>query len=158
MPNIYKKPSIVFDFIRSPAQRITEVQNGKAPRESFLGYIQLLDRGWCLTLSDDRWQGIAGTIREKLRDFIEVPSFAMIRKWKTADIIVIVTRLSIVLATIARILNKKIVEICLSATSNVPAAFSTRCRKLAAFPSRSFRFSLGSPSALPPRCGCEIPR
>jgi len=109
MQNTFKKPRLVFDFVHSPAGKLEEVEAGKAPREALLGYIQLLERGWAVSASDDRWSGAMGTLRRRLRGFLEVPSFRMVSQWRSADIVVIVTRISLILAIIAKLLNKKLV-------------------------------------------------
>lgn len=104
-----KKPRLVFDFVRSPRQRLAEVESGEAPRESLLGYVQLQERGWPISTSDDRWSGGISKLREKLKNYIELPSIKMIKHWQSADIIVVTTRVSLVLAVIAKLLNKKLV-------------------------------------------------
>ena len=109
MQNTVKRPRLVFDFVHSPRERLTEVEAGKAPREALLGYIQLLERGWAVSASDDRWNGPLGGLRGRLKRFFELPSFRMISQWRAADIIVVVTRISLVLAILAKILNKKLV-------------------------------------------------
>ena len=109
-PSSLNRPRLVFDFVRSPAQRLTEVESGKAPRESLLGYVQLRDRGWPVSLSDDRWNGFLGLLRQKLVFNLELPSYRMIKHWKdNADIVVVTTRISLILALTARLLRKKIV-------------------------------------------------
>ncbi len=109
MTNISKKPRLVFDFIRPPAKRLAEVAAGNAPRESLLGYIQLQERGWLVSASDDRWDGLLGRFRQRMHFKLEIPSLQMIKHWSTADIIVTTTRISLVLAIIAKLLGKKIV-------------------------------------------------
>lgn len=102
-------PRLVFDFTHPPEQRLEEVKMGIAPRESLLGYIQLEERGWSISSSDDRWNGVTGAIRTRLRRVTEIPSTGMISSWKIADIVIIVTRISLVLAIVAKVLGKKIV-------------------------------------------------
>jgi glycosyltransferase involved in cell wall biosynthesis len=109
MPNQESKPTLVFDFWSSPKTRLQAVHRGEAPRESLLGYIQLLERQWRISASDDRWGGPAGSLRQKLRGFLEIPSYRMIRHWMSADVVIIVTRFSPVLAIIAKVLGKKLV-------------------------------------------------
>lgn len=109
MTNRSKKPRLVFDFIRPPARRLAEVAAGNAPRESLLGYIQLQERGWPVSASDDRWDGLLGRFRQSMHFKLEIPSLQMIKHWRTADIIVMITRISLVLAIIAKLLGKKIV-------------------------------------------------
>lgn len=103
------KPRLVFDFVRPPTKKLLEVDNGEAPRESLLGYVQLRERGWPLSASDDRWHGRLGAIRQKLLFTAEIPSFKMVAAWKAADVVVVTTRISFILALVAKLLNKKIV-------------------------------------------------
>jgi glycosyltransferase involved in cell wall biosynthesis len=102
-------PRLVFDFVHSPAGKLEEVMKGEAPREALLGYIQLSERGWTVSASDDRWGGAIGALRTRLRGYIEIPSIRMIAQWNAANIVVVVTRISLVLAILAKLLNKKLV-------------------------------------------------
>lgn len=109
MKDLKEKPRLVFDFIRSPTKRFIDVDKGNAPRDSFLGYIQLKERGWPISYSDDRWFGLPGKLRTKIRRFIEIPSFKMIKSWGQADIVIVVTRISLILAITAKLLNKQLI-------------------------------------------------
>ena len=109
MKNSSKKPRLVFDFVRPPGHRLDEVEQGLAPKESLLGYVQLKERGWPVSTSDDRWHGLLGGIRSNLIRLIEIPSFRMIKQWLNGDIIIIVTRISLSLTLIAKLLNKKVI-------------------------------------------------
>jgi len=109
MPNTNNKPKIIFDFVRPPVYRLEQVKKGLAPRESLLGYIQLAERGWPINKSDERWNSKLGLLRKKLAFNIEIPSISMIKKWNDADIIVVVTRISLILTIVAKLLKKKII-------------------------------------------------
>ena len=124
-----KKPRLIFDFVRPPRQRLEEVGRGEAPKESLLGYIQLGERGWPVSASDGRWYGWAGALRARLKDYIEIPSFSMVRQWMGGDIIIIVTRISLVLALTARLLGKKVIfldAMCDDVPSRLWRRFSVR--------------------------------
>lgn len=104
-----KKNTLVFDFIRPTSKRLDDIAVGKAPREMLLGYVQLRDRGWPISASEDRWVGFIGKLRQKLNFKLEIPSLKMIRHWQCADIIVVTTRISLVLAMVGKLLRKKLV-------------------------------------------------
>lgn len=104
-----KKPRLVFDFIRSPSKQLDNLNAGKSPKEMLLGYAQLQERGWPISASDDRWNGIFGNLRKRLIFKLEIPSLNMIQAWRGADIIVVTTRISLVLALISKALGKKLV-------------------------------------------------
>ena len=103
-----KKPRVVFDFVRSPRQRLDEVRHGRAPRESLMAYVELESRGWQVKASDDRWSGRLGELRTRLMSYIEIPSVRMMTTWASVDAVVVVTRFSVVLALIAKLLGKRI--------------------------------------------------
>jgi hypothetical protein len=99
----------VFDLVRSPRARLEEVGRGDAPREFLLEVGELERRGWSISFSDDRWSGWFGWLRTRIIDYLEIPSFDMLRTWSSADTVVVVTRLSAVLAFTAKVLGKRLV-------------------------------------------------
>ena len=105
----FSRPVVAFDFVRPTAQRIAEVEAGKAPRESLLGYFQLRERGWQIIVSDDRWQGRWGRLRSRLQPVCEIPSWGMIKSWRSAQLVLVTTRISLVLAVTAKLLGRKLV-------------------------------------------------
>ena len=71
--------------------------------------MQLKERGWKISYSDDRWKNLLGGLRQKMLYTLELPSIKMISHWSKADIVIITTRISLVLAIIAKLLGKKVV-------------------------------------------------
>ncbi len=104
-----EQKNVVFDFCRSPTKRLLEVESGDAPKESMLGYYWLGKQGYPVTDSSDRWENSLGSTRSKLAGLLELPSFKMINTWAKADVIVITTRFSIILALIGKLLGKRVV-------------------------------------------------
>src|SRR5690606_35918029 len=76
------------------------------------------ERGWAIKSSHNRWGGLGGGVRRRLAGYAELPSLEMIGQWRRSDVIVVVSRLSLVLAITARILGKKLLF--LDAMQNVP--------------------------------------
>lgn len=90
---------IVFDFIRSPYERISQVKHGIAPKESLLGYCYLKTADYPVTTSNKELEPA-----HLLKNYSII---YRIESWRTADVVVIPTRFSISLALLSRILGKE---------------------------------------------------
>ena len=103
------RPRVTFDFLYPPAPRLAEIEAGRTPRESLLGYVQLIERGWPVSASGDRWEGLLGGLRRKWVFTLEAPTLEMIRHWSRSDIVVITNRISAVLVLVGKLLGKRVV-------------------------------------------------
>ncbi|WP_148862581.1 glycosyltransferase family 4 protein [Marinobacter fonticola] len=104
-----KNRKYVFLYPDIATPTIAEIEAGRAPRERLTGFYQLLRRGWDVNISDKRWQGKFASIRKKLKRFVFIPSFGMVRDCLPADVIVVKDDFSLGLTLLAKLLGKKIV-------------------------------------------------
>lgn len=89
---------IVFDFIRSPYERINQVEKGVAPKESLLGYCYLKSTDYPVKTSN---------IDSKTNNFFtNNPLAYKLKTWRKADVVIIPTRFTIFLALLSRVLGK----------------------------------------------------
>ena len=105
----HENKAVVFMYPDIASPTIAELEAHRAPRERLAGFYQLRERGWNVSISDERWKVSTAKFRRKLRRFVHVPSWKMIRDWKKADIIVIKDEFSLVFTMLAKLLGKKIV-------------------------------------------------
>ncbi|WP_320823132.1 glycosyltransferase family 4 protein [Reinekea sp.] len=116
--------NIVFDFIRSPEARLKQVESGLAPRESLLGYHWLKTNNFPVSESGSRHNIKRGFIYF-VRKWIDLPSLMVLQQWRKADVVVVATRLSLVIALVVKLLGKKLVFY--DAMQHQPRSWHRRC-------------------------------
>jgi len=100
---------IIFDFIRPPEPRLEQVESGEAPKESLVGYYYLSKSGYNVAhTSRPAVEQANGKLRRLIRS-LEIPSYSDLRTWRTADTIVLVTRMSLLPAIVVKLMGKELV-------------------------------------------------
>lgn len=105
------KNRVIYSFPDVGRATLKAVQAGDAPRERLFGAVQLLDRGWAVSICDAQWEGWAASIRVKFARWLEFPALkTCVAIWR-ADIFVIQGRLAPFLLLLSKIFGTKLVYI-----------------------------------------------
>jgi len=89
----------------------TAVLAGEAARERLFGAVQLIERGWPVTICDAQWEGWATPIRRKLARWLELPALkTCVALWQ-ADIAVIQGRIAPLLLLVAKIFGARVIYV-----------------------------------------------
>jgi len=100
---------IIFDFIRPPENRLEQVESGEAPKESLVGYYCLSKSGYDVAhTSRPALESITGKLHRLIRS-LEIPSYADLKQWRTADTIVLVTRMPPLTALLIKLMAKELI-------------------------------------------------
>lgn len=100
---------IIFDFIRPPEPRLTQVKSGTAPKESLVGYYYLSQAGYNVSHTS-RPGGDPGRGKlKRLFQKLEIPPYSDLKKWRKADAIVLVTRMPLLPALLIKFMGKELV-------------------------------------------------
>lgn len=87
------------------------VQAGEAARERLFGAVQLIERGWSVTICDAQWEGWATPIRRKLARWLELPALKTCFALWRADIAVIQGRLAFLILLVAKVFGTRVVYV-----------------------------------------------
>jgi glycosyltransferase involved in cell wall biosynthesis len=100
---------IIFDFIRPPETRLEQVESGEAPKESLVGYYHLSKAGYNVThTSRPADEQVAGKLQRLIRR-LEIPPYSDLKKWQSADTVILVTRMTLVPALLIKLMGKELV-------------------------------------------------
>jgi glycosyltransferase involved in cell wall biosynthesis len=100
---------IIFDFIRPPETRLKQVESGTAPKESLVGYYYLSKAGYNVTHTSGPADDQATGKLHRLVRRLEIPPYSDLKKWRTADTIVLVTRMPLLRAILIKLMGKELV-------------------------------------------------
>ena len=106
-----KKTKIVYLLPGIGSETYRAVQTGYAPRERLFGAVQLIERGWSVTICDAQWEGWATPIRRKLARWLELPAHKTCLALWRADITVIQGRLAPLLLLTAKVFGTRVVYV-----------------------------------------------
>ncbi len=108
---ILEKSKIVYLLPGIGTETYRAVQAGEAPRERLFGAVQLIERGWSVTLCDAQWEGWATPIRRKLARWLELPAYKTCLALWQADIAVIQGRLAPLLLLVSKLFGTRVVYV-----------------------------------------------
>lgn len=105
------KTRVIYSFPGVGGPTLRAVQAGDAPRERLFGVVQLLERGWAVSICDAQWEGWAAPIRIKFARWLELPALKICVALWQADIFVIQGRLAPLLLFLSKSFGAKLVYI-----------------------------------------------
>jgi glycosyltransferase involved in cell wall biosynthesis len=105
-----RRPRVLFLFPAPTAEEQRRVSAGESPSERLYGVHELQQRGWDVSISDERFLGWSAPLIRRLRDFgVNVISPATVRRIWSSDVIVMKDDLSLMVSLVCWLLGRRLI-------------------------------------------------